>query len=339
MFGPFTAGDSLRVYRLQRKGISLDLQRYLIQPATPLREAWLAFLTQQAMGRPTYVLYDLHDGEGFVQLRYRPHQTAVDVAFLAPALGESPMAASAWFRLLDGACVEAAGRGIQRVFANLPESGAEAEVFHQAGFVLYAGEDLYRLGRPPTAQLGTKPPPVRAQRPEDWPSVQKLCVAVTPQRVRQTEGGISVAAGGEKDCQRYVLPGEHGEDLMAALTLCRGGQAHWLRVLVHPDARELTDGLIRWAVTALAGESIHPIYCNVRQYESGVRLALETAGFEFHATRSLMVKHTLAWGKAPAPELAKALAGGAEIAPPAYHINGEAELPTPKGRLAATRES
>ena len=338
MFAPFTAGDSLRVYRLQRKGVSLELQRCLIQPVTPLREAWLAFLTQQAMGQPTYVLYDLHDGEGFIQVRYRPHQAAADVAFLAPSLEDNPLAGNAWFRLLDGACVEAADRGIQRVFANLPEGGAEVDVFHQAGFMLYAGEDLYRLDRPPTTQVGTELRVPRAQRPEDWPSVQKLCVVITPQRVRQTEGGITVATGGEKDCQRYVLPGEHGEDLIAALTLCSGGQAHWLRVLVHPDVRHLADGLIRWAVTALAGQSIQPIYCSVRQYESGVRVALEAAGFEPYATRSLMVKHTVAWGKAPAPELAKALAGSAEIAPPAYHINGEAERQAPEGRLAATRE-
>jgi hypothetical protein len=339
VFGPFTAGDSLRVYRLQRKGISLDLQRYLTQPATPLREAWLAFLTQQAMGQPTYVLYDLNDGEGFIQFRYRPYQAAADVAFLAPALEESPLAANAWLRLLDGACVEAAGRGIQRVFANVPESGAEADIFHQAGFMLYAGEDLYRLARPPAAQLATELPPVRAQRPEDWPSIQKLCVAITPQRVRQTEGGITVAAGREKDCQRYVLPGENSDDLIAALTLYCGGQAHWLRVLVHPDARDLTDGLVRWAVTALPDQAVHPIYCNVRQYESGVRAALEAVGFEPYATRSLMVKHTVAWGKSAAPELAKALAGSAEVAPPAYHINGEPELQAPKGRLAATRDS
>ncbi len=338
MFGPFTAGDSLRVYRLQRKGISLDLQRHLTQPTTPLREAWLAFLTQQAMGQPTYVLYDLHDGEGVIQVRYRPHQAAVDVAFLAPTLEENPLAVNAWLRLLDGACVEAAGHGIQRVFANLPESGAEADVFQQAGFMLYAREDIYRLAQPPTAQLAAEPPTVRTQRPEDWPSIQKLCVAITPQRVRQTEGGITVATGGEKDCQRYVLPGEQGGDLSAALTLCSGGHAHWLRVLVHPDVRDLTDGLVRWAVTALAGQSVRPIYCSVRQYESGVRVALETAGFEPYATRSLMVRHTVAWGKVPAPELAKALAGSAEIAPPAYHINGDPELRAPKGRLAATRD-
>ena len=117
MFGPFSAGDSLRVYRLQRKGVSFDLQRRLTQPTNPLREAWWAFLTQQAMGQPTYVFSDLWDGEGFIQVRYRPHQAAADVAFLAPSLGERGQAATTWSHLLDGSAVEAARRGIQRIFA------------------------------------------------------------------------------------------------------------------------------------------------------------------------------------------------------------------------------
>ena len=107
VLGPFTPGDSLRVYRLQRKGVSLDLQRDLMQPHAPLWEAWLAFLTQHAMGQPTYVLRDAHDGEAFVQVRYRPHQAAADVAFLAPSLAKNRRSANAWSRLLDGACVEA----------------------------------------------------------------------------------------------------------------------------------------------------------------------------------------------------------------------------------------
>jgi hypothetical protein len=339
MFGPFGAGDSLRVYRLQRKGISLDLQRNLTQTSTPLWEAWLAFLSQQAMGQPTYVLYDLRDGEGFVQVRFRPHQAAADVAFLAPALREGPQAANTWARLLDGACVEAAGRGIQRIFANLPESGTEVDVFNQAGFTLYAGEDIYRLAQPPAIRQGEESIGLRSQRLEDWPAIQKLCVAITPQRVRQAEGGIVVTAGSEKNHERYVLPGENGDDLVAVLSIYTGGQAHWLRLLVHPEARDVADGLIRWALGALAVQAPHPVYCNVRQYEGGVRAALEAAGFELYATRVLMVRHTLAWSKVSAPEVAPALKSGAEAVPPAYRINGDPELQTPNRGLAATRDT
>lgn len=333
MFGPFSAGDSLRVYRLQRKGVSLDLQRTLTQPVTPLREAWLSFVTQQAMGRPTFVLSDLQDGEGFIQVRYRPHQAAADVAFLAPEFSVSERVASAWSHLLEGAGIEAAGRGIQRIFAGLPEAGTEIDVFQQAGFTPYAGEDVYCLANQRAEQSVDGLPDLRLQRADDWPALQRLCVALTPQRVRQAEGGIAAALRGERHCRQYVLPGENGNDLAAAVSICAGGQAHWLRILAHPDAGHLTDDLVRWGTSALGNHSARPVYCNVRQYESGVWPALESAGFEPFATRTLLVKHTVAMLKSSAPDLVPALARTAEPVPPAYHINGEPEF------LAAEHEA
>lgn len=337
MFGPFSAGDSLRVYRLQRRGTSLDLQRQLTQPSKPLWEAWLAFVTQQAMGQPTYVLYDMHRGEGFIQMRYRPHQAAADVTYLAPALDEGGKAAELWAHLLDCTGIEAAGRGIQRVFANLPESGGEMELFHQSGFLFYAREEVYRLAPRPAVEVESMPE-LRAQRAEDWPAVQKLCVAITPQRVRQAEGGIVVAAGAESSCRRYVLPGAKNDEAAAALSLFDGSRGSWLRLLIHPDSREEADRLIAWGLGHLEGAEYHPVYCNVRQYESGVRAALEAAGFQPFVTRALMVKHTVAWTKSPAQELAVALKS-VEPVPPAYRINGEAEAQVREGRLAAAGDS
>jgi hypothetical protein len=328
------------VARLQRKGVSLDLQRALTQPSTPLWEAWLAFLTQQAMGQPTFILDDLQAGEGFLQVHFRPHQAAADVAYLAPALGHSAQAAVAWASLLEGTSVQAAGRGIQRVFANLPESSAEVDAFCQAGFAPYAGEDIFRLDPASTVEPEeghqTK---IRVQRPEDWPSVQKLCVVVTPQRVRQMEGGIAVATGRARLGRRYVLPGQNGEDLAAALDVVRGIQAHWLRMVVHPEARQQAEALVRQGLGVLGGPTGKPVYCNVRQYEGGVRSALTACGFESFATRTLMVKHTVAWIKAPLQELVPTLKGGVEPVPPTYSINGEPDYQTSNGRLAAEREA
>ena len=347
MFGPFHPGDSFRLYRLQRKGVSLDLRRSLTQTQSPLREAWVALLTQQAMGQPTYVLYDLQQGEGVIQVRYRAHQAAADVTFLAPALGADPNRAGAWSQLLDGACVETASRGIQRLFASLPDAGDEVDVFQQAGFTLYAGEDVYCLANPESGSAvpgGVRP---RPQRPEDWPAIQKLLVAITPQRVRQAEGGIAGAAGRDARCQRFVLPGANGEDLLATLTLCPGGPGHWLRLHLHPEARHVMDGvtmdlaasLIRWGLSKLVEQAVKPIYCNVRQYEGGIRPALEAIGFEPFSARSLVVKHTLAWSKVAVPELAPALKSSAELAPPAYHVEREPELQRPSSRLAAGHDA
>jgi hypothetical protein len=323
---------------LQRRGISLDLKRNLTKPNAPLTEAWLAFMTQQAMGQPTYVLYDPHDGEAFVQVRYRPHQASADVAFLAPNLDENRRTANAWSRLLDGACLEASGRGIQRVFANLPDSSAEAEVFQHAGFNLYACEDLFRLAKP-AGQGPDKAPELRLQQPEDWPAIQKLCVAIVPQRVRQAEGAIAEAIGSVGNYRRYVLARQDRDELVALLDLYVGSQAHWMRVLVHPDAREVTESLLRWGLQQLKDRTGKPVYCNVRQYESGMHAALLDVGFEPHATRALMVRHTAAWVRVPAPEMVAGLKGSAEVVPPAYHVDGGMELQGSNGQLAATQDT
>ena len=356
VFGAFRPGDSFRVYRLQRKGVSLDLRQALTESHSPLGQAWLALLTQQAMGQPTFVLFSLEEGEGFVQIRYRPRQAAADVTFLAPSLDEDRGRARAWGQLLDGASVETASQGIQRVFANLPDSGEEVDVFQHAGFTLYAEEDVYRLTGSLPEMPGESDPIPRPQRPEDWPAVQKLCVAVTPQRIRQAEGGIAVTADWGKNCQRYVLPGGQGDDLLASLSVCPGRHAHWLRLLVHPDAQRrpdvqptgpssgaqaggIADAMIRFGFGILAAQPSRPVYCSVRQYEGGVRVALEAFGFEPLTTRALMVKHTLAWSKVATPELAPALKSSAEMVPPTYHINGEPDFSAPNGRLAAGRDA
>ncbi len=344
MFGPFSLGDSVRVYRLQHRGIPLDPERSLTRPHTPLGEAWLALLTQQAMGQPAYVLYGVHDGEAFVQIRYRPHQAAADVAYVAPALGQDHSTARSWSALLDGACADLAARGIQRVFANLPESGAEVDVFHQSGFGLYTGEDLYFRPSPLSAATPGSALAVglRPQRLEDLLALQKLCVAVTPQRVRQAEGGIAIAAETGRNSYHYVLPGTNGDEIVAALSLRVGGQAHWMRLVVHPEVPVATEELIRWALAALAampGQAARPVICPVRKYEGGVRSPLEAEGFHLHSSRTLVVKNTVAWVKVPVQEVVPALKGGPEPVPPAYRVNGEAESRVPNGTFAIRRES
>jgi len=331
---PFSPGESLRVYRLQGRGLTLDLERGLTEPNMPLREAWVAFLTQQAMGRATYVLYDAQYGEAFVQVQYRPHQAAADVAYMAPSLASNRQAnaGKAWSRLLDGVSVEIAARGIQRLFASLPEAGPEQEIFQQSGFSVYACEDIFHLAQAPTDLAASAVPGLRPQQTEDWPALQKLCIAITPQRVRQIEGGIAITPAEGERHQGYVLPGSGaegdspagkgagGDDLIAALYLHIGRQAHWLRLLVHPDARDAAGAVVTWALSRLAGQPPRPVYCNVRQYEAGQRDALQAAGFELDHARTLMVKQTTAWAKAPVQELVPALKGSAE---PVFHSSSQ----------------
>ena len=344
MLVPFSPGESLRVYRLQGKGLALDLERGLTQPNMPLREAWLAFLTQQAMGQATYVLCDAHYGEAFIQVQYRPHQAAADVAYVAPSLVGRQNSGSAWSCLLDGVSVEVAARGIQRLFASLPEAGPETEIFQQSGFAAFACEDIFRLAQLPTNPVSGAVPGLRPQRTEDWPALQKLCIAITPQRVRQVEGGIAVTPAGGRGHLGYVLPdqdphqgkGSLGDDLVAALHVHIGKQAHWLRLLVHPDAGSIAGALIGWALTSLVGQPPRPVYCSVRQYEAGVRDALQAASFELDHARTLMVRQTIAWAKVPAQELVPALKGSAE---PVFHSSSnQLQLSADSGGQKSSRQ-
>jgi hypothetical protein len=107
--------------------------------------------------------------------------------------------------------------------------------------------------------------------------------------------------------------------------MCTGKHGHWMRLLIHPNERDLAGGLVHWMLSMIGEQVGIPVYCSVRQYEGGVRTELEAAGFEPFASRVLLVKHTLAWSKTAAFELAPALQGGAEVAPPAYQINGESD--------------
>ena len=212
------------------------------------------------------------------------------------------------------------------------------------GFAAFACEDIFRLAQLPTNPVSGAVPGLRPQRTEDWPALQKLCIAITPQRVRQVEGGIAVTPAGGRGHLGYVLPdqdphqgkGSLGDDLVAALHVHIGKQAHWLRLLVHPDAGSIAGALIGWALTSLVGQPPRPVYCSVRQYEAGVRDALQAASFELDHARTLMVRQTIAWAKVPAQELVPALKGSAE---PVFHSSSnQLQLSADSGGQKSSRQ-
>jgi hypothetical protein len=84
-----------------------------------------------------------------------------------------------------------------------------------------------------------------------------------------------------------------GVRLGAWMRLCRGsGPApHQLSLIVHPEHAELAEPLIRFGTQRLLEESMRPIFCQVREYESLVIAALRSSGFEHTSTKALLVRH------------------------------------------------
>jgi hypothetical protein len=81
------------------------------------------------------------------------------------------------------------------------------------------------------------------------------------------------------------------------------------------------------------------VYCNLRQYESGVRPALQAAGFALWNQRVLTVKHTVAWSKTPVQDAVPVLKHGAEPVGPTYRIDGEPEAASREGRLVTETQT
>lgn len=307
--------DLLAIQQLQTRGVQLDFERAALWPHTPLHAALAAPLHWLPVRAETLVLYPTTAPRaraiGFLQWRPRSGRPEADVAFLAPALAAAPDAVARWYRLLAEAARVIGEQGGQRVFAQIPAGDGVEEVFRQAGFHAYAREEIFCLCNFPPALA--KSNVLRRQRARDGWNLLRLYTELTPRPVQLAEGMLSPEGQGGKmgdwwDQSRgagYIL--EKEGELAGAARIRRGRAAYWLRLGLHPQAREDADELLRGALALLWAAPRHPIYCSVREYESGIIPALHAAGFEHTQTRWLMVKPTTARAKEPFLKLIPAL--------------------------------
>ena len=86
----------------------------------------------------------------------------------------------------------------------------------------------------------------------------------------------------------------------------------WLTVQVHPRACDQTGKLLDYGLALLNYYPPYPVYCEVREYQAGVRIPLEERGFHLLSTHCRLVKHTTVRVKEPARNLVHALEQRAE---------------------------
>lgn len=297
---PLGLMDLPALARLQSEGIPLDPKRSLIQPQDPLRTALRAPLAFASPSAHTYVARkdaEPYQSLGFVQLRCRPHDWRLaDVAFIAPSLGRSPAAMGLWTQLLSAACRDAAQWGIERVFASLPAESEDAIPFLNAGFVIFAREDIL-VNREVVAPAGTLPA-LRPQRDQDGWALQRLYGALLPMGVKQVEGAWSRnngRSGGPEwetiGAKGYVL--EQAGEILGHAQIVRGKLGYWLELALHPEATLWAQELVDASLQLLAHGPRRPIYCPVRTYQGFLKPALLARGFVEFDRRELAVFSTL----------------------------------------------
>ena len=264
---------------------------------------------------------------GFAQGRMRKVASEADVVYLTPSLTVAEEAAAMWGRLLENLCLEAGEQGVQRIFARLPEDGPEVEAFQQVGFSIYAREDIFHLTRMPSDLPQPEDRTVRRQQAADSGELQGLYASVAPRLVQQAENLTTrdwetTPGPWLRQARRegYVL--EDQGEIIGYLQIRQGQIGHWLEMLLHPQAYERADELVVQSLSLLAEYPHRPTYCCLRRYQGGLRVPLETRGFQPFASQCVMVKHTTVRVKEPALKLVPALEKRAEAATPMMKTQG-----------------
>ena len=330
MITPFDVRHILLISRLQNQGLLLSLEEALTQTYRPLLAALVGSLSLQRMGVFTYVCYEVEEGRriaGFAQVRMRKDSSKADVIYLTPSLSVTGDAKTIWCRLLERLCLRAGEQGIHRIFAHLPEDEPGVEAFQQVGFSIYTREDVFRLARIPTELLHTTRRTVRPQQAADSWGLQGLYATVAPRLVQQAENLTArkwdaTPSPWPRQTRRegYVLGDKR--EIMGYLRIRQGQTGHWLEMLLHPQAHERAGELVAQSLSLLAEYPPLPIYCCLRRYQGGLRVPLETKGFQHFASQCVMIKYTTVRIQEPALKLVPTLEKRAEAATPMMKTQG-----------------
>lgn len=272
----------------------------LTHPRSALGRALTSFFALEDGRTLTYVFSQAgRDGQvnqGFVQAFQPAGQSKAYLLGLAPRLDRGEDVQPVWYRLLNHLTAVAAERGLCRLFVSAGEDSAELETLLAAGFSAYAREDILRLASDahPQAVAGAG---VRTEYEAERWSIDQLYHAVTPHLVQQAE--LIGQLQNDEGCYRpmaqshgegFVL--QDGQGVAGYGHLAPGSSGHWLTLMVHPRAYDMTDQLVNYSLALLNYYPPRPVYCAVRHYQGSVRVSLEACGFQFFSTQCCLVKHT-----------------------------------------------
>ncbi len=295
------ARDLWAIYRLQKQGVPLDLRAAMLRPDSAFYRAVARSMPGFGLwaGRVTTLVVRERGRTGFVQARWRNGGIpAQDLLFIAPSLDARQGVTWLWQRLLHDLVQVSGSKGVQRLFAHLPEQRhAEVEVMRQSGFAIFAQDRLYRLMTLPPEVEKLDTPWVPQEKVDGW-GLNRLYTAVTPAVVQQAESvlhdnGDGHAGGWGNPRQGcYVLRGSSAGDVLGYLRLTRGEHAHWVKLVLHPERVNQNAALLQQGLSLMANWPRRPVYCDVRDYEGFLADPLERCGFERVMTRLLLVRHT-----------------------------------------------
>jgi hypothetical protein len=291
------------VRRLTPHGVSLDSATSLTRGVHTIEGAVFGSVPLADLGTPTFVLRD--DDQAYVaQFRHKAGEQHAHIVFIAPDLDKCD-GETAWLHLLDAMLAAAGRRGAVTLNAEVAETSAAFLVLRQAGFGVYARQEIWRRDPSPVPAAA-----INLLRPEtehDSFGIHALYANVVPRLVLQADSPETGRGG---------LVYERDGRILAYVLIQEGKCGAYIQSAVHPDAYDNARSIIAAALSRVPRADRLPVYFCMRRYQDWLRGSLDAFDFETWASQAVMVRHTACRVEQAVFKPAHALEGVVHVLPP-----------------------
>lgn len=339
MVRPFRFGDIFLIQRLGRQATKLNIVQASLHRHSALGASLISVLPWNHGKATTYILRQRGHRlarDGFLQVQKRPARPEFDIVYLAPGLDARRGHPAIWEKLLSYHTYEAAKRGIERIYADVPDQPLLVNTFAHAGYRAYDRQTIWRLTpqRVDDYSAGLSAD-FRPQATTDEWALTELYRNNVPKDVQTAEG---MQNGGQERppilgwwqggaYASYVLVDR--AEVRGSIQIVRGVRGNWLQPwweFTDPDMT-IIDQLLRFALTALNRLSARaPVYIAVREYHGALDSALTDYGFAPVTDRAKMVKHVYQWLREATHAPSAAMEGAPTVATAPFDLGNDGRM-------------
>ena len=249
------------------------------------------------------------------QFRLKASDHLAQITLLAPRLDDG-MSDSAWLHLLDGMAAEAGRRGAHMLSAEVDEDSPLFKTMRQAGFAVYARQEIWRRAPGQNAlPAHIVPAELGEETDGDAMDIQLLYANIVPRLVQQIAVPSSESVG---------LVYRQNERVQGYVALSEGKYGVYVLPYLHPDILfTVASSIIAGAVARSTRADRLPVYVCIRRYQDWLEEAMVELGFEMWSQQAVLVRHITAGVRqaAFAPLSRKLEAIPAPVRPPTSRIS------------------
>jgi hypothetical protein len=279
---PFLPIDVPMMRRLVPTGMCFDSATALTRGVHVLEGAVWGAMPLADLGMPTYVLRS-GDFNCVAQFRHRTGDEHAHIVFIAPSL-DMCSDDTVWLRLLDAMTIGAGRRGALTLNAEVAEAGDAFMILRQAGFAIYARQEIWKRDPRPLPSPETRDL-LRLSTDLDVIHIGVLQANVVPRMVRQADATPDA---------RHGLVYTQKDHVLAYFSSQEGKNGIYVQAIVSPELSQgQTQDVLLASLHWLPRADKLPVYFNMRRYLSWLSGSLEEIGFEPYASQAVMVRHTV----------------------------------------------